>query len=63
MISNKLRNRLVEMLKPTGGCLSCKKAELVRGEYYCGSKRLTQRQLFNKYGYCSEFKEKTGETE
>lgn len=50
--------KATEMVKPIGGCIGCKKAEWVRGVYYCGRKKLTQKQLFNKLGYCSEFKEK-----
>lgn len=58
MISKKLRNRPSEMVKPTGGCIRCKKAKWVRSSCYCGRTRLTQKQLFNKNGYCSEFEEK-----
>ena len=43
------------MVKPTGGCIKCTKSERVRTAYFCGKKRLTDKQLYNDKGYCSEF--------
>ncbi len=43
------------MVKPTGGCIKCAKSERVRTAYFCGKKRLTDKQLYNDKGYCSEF--------
>ena len=41
--------------KPTGGCIKCAKSKFVRTGYFCGNKKLTEKQLFNKKGYCSDF--------
>ena len=43
------------MVKPTGGCIKCAKSEWVRTAYFCGKKKLTDKQLYNDKGYCSEF--------
>ena len=42
-------------VKPTGGCIKCDKSEWVRTAYFCGNKKLTDKQLYNDKGYCSEF--------
>lgn len=37
--------------KPTPGCIKCKKCEGpigIRGSFFCGKTRLTEKQLFNK---------------
>lgn len=36
------------------GCITCKKCEQVRINFYCGRTRLTQKQLY-KHGYCSKY--------
>ena len=41
--------------KQTGGCLKCEKCEWVRGKNFCGNKKLTDKQLYNDKGYCSDF--------
>lgn len=46
------------------GCISCVHCEAIRNHYYCGnplkavSTRLTEKQLYNSKGYCSNFKNK-----
>ena len=42
-------------VKPTGGCIKCAKSKFIRTGYFCGNKKLTDKQLFNKKGYCSNF--------
>ena len=47
--------------KPTPGCFKCKKCEGpigICGKFFCGNMRLTEKQLFNKNGYCSRFEPK-----
>ncbi len=39
----------------TGGCIKCAKCEIVRTAYFCGRKKLTEKQVYNSNGYCSEF--------
>ena len=40
------------------GCITCKKCEQVRLNFYCGRKKLSQKQLYNKYGFCSDYEPK-----
>lgn len=50
--------------KPTPGCLKCKKCEGpigIRRTFFCGKMRLTEKQLYNKTGYCSRFEPKEKE--
>lgn len=42
-------------IKPIGGCSMCEKCEWVRGKYFCGKTKLTDKQLHNRNGYCSGF--------
>ena len=42
-------------VKPTGGCIKCAKSKFIRTGYFCGKKKLTDKQLYNDKGYCSEF--------
>ena len=44
-----------DFVKPTGGCIKCAKSEWVRTAYFCGKKKLTDKQLYNDKGYCSKF--------
>ena len=37
------------------GCITCKKCEQVRLNFYCGRKKLSQKQLYNKYGFCTRY--------
>ena len=46
-------------VKPTGGCIKCAKSEWVRTAYFCGNKKLTNKQLYNDKGYCSKFVPRT----
>lgn len=43
------------LVKPTGGCIKCAKSKFIRTGYFCGKKKLTNKQLYNDKGYCSEF--------
>ena len=36
------------------GCITCRKCEQVRINFYCGRTRLTQKQLY-KPGFCSKY--------
>ena len=40
------------------GCSSCKKCEFIRTSAFCGKTKLTQKQLYSKNGYCSEYEPK-----
>ena len=40
--------------KENKGCITCKKCEQVRLNFYCGRKKLSQKQLY-KHGYCSKY--------
>ena len=40
------------------GCIHCKKCKNIRNNYFCGNTKLTQKQLYNDKGYCSEFEYK-----
>lgn len=40
------------------GCISCVYCKVIRNHYFCGSTRLTEKQVFNSKGYCSNFKNK-----
>ena len=42
-------------IKPTGGCIKCAYCIHIRTAFFCGNKKLTNRQLYNEKGYCSEF--------
>ncbi len=44
-------------------CISCKKCKFIRNQAFCGTVRLTEKQLYNNRGYCSEFEEKIGKQE
>ena len=37
------------------GCITCRKSEQVGLNFYCGKKRLTQKQLYNQNGYCTKY--------
>ena len=41
------------------GCISCRKCEFIRGSAFCGTDKLTKKQLYNDKGYCSDFEDKT----
>ena len=41
------------------GCISCRKCEFIRGSAFCGTDKLTEKQLYNDKGYCSDFEDKT----
>lgn len=47
----------------TGGCIKCAKCECVRTACFCGRTKLTNKQLYNTKGYCSEFVPKKMEVE
>ena len=49
-----------EFIKPTGGCIKCTKCTHVRTSSFCGNTKLTNKQLYNEKGYCSEFVPKCG---
>jgi hypothetical protein len=49
------RKIIDKLTKPTGGCIKCAKCTHVRTSFFCGNKKLTNRQLYNEKGYCSEF--------
>lgn len=51
---------MTELNQPTGGCINCKHCEQVRLNFYCGRTRLSQKQLYNKKGYCSRFEPRKG---
>ena len=40
------------------GCIHCKKCKSIRNNCFCGNTKLTQKQLYNDKGYCSEFEDK-----
>ena len=48
------RKIIDKLIKPTGGCIKCAKCTHVRTSYFCGNKKLTNKQLYNDKGYCSE---------
>lgn len=37
------------------GCITCQKCEQVGINFFCGRKKLTQKQLYNKYGFCERY--------
>ena len=39
------------------GCISCVNCKAIRNSYFCGNTRLTEKQVFNTKGSCSNFKE------
>lgn len=41
------------------GCISCRKCEFIRNHAFCGTDKLTEKQLYNNKGYCSNFEDKT----
>lgn len=41
-----------------GGCITCRKCEQVRINFYCGRKKLSQKQLYNTHGFCSNYEPK-----
>ena len=41
------------------GCISCRKCEFIRESAFCGTDKLTEKQLYNDKGYCSNFEDKT----
>ena len=41
-----------------GGCINCRKCEQVRINFYCGRKKLSQKQLYNTHGFCSNYEPK-----
>ena len=43
------------------GCISCKKCKFIRTSAFCGTMKLTQKQLYNNKGYCSDFEPKEAE--
>ena len=63
-----MKNRIMidEFIKPTGGfittggCIKCEKCTHVRTSSFCGNTKLTNKQLYNEDGYCSEFVPKGG---
>ena len=40
------------------GCITCRKCEQVRSIFFCGRTRLSQKQLYNKHGFCSDYEPK-----
>lgn len=40
------------------GCITCRKCEQVRSNFFCGRTRLSQKQLYNKHGFCSDYEPK-----
>ena len=40
------------------GCITCQKCEQVRSNFFCGRTRLSQKQLYNKHGFCSDYEPK-----
>lgn len=40
------------------GCITCRKCEQVRINFYCGRKKLSQKQLYNTHGFCSNYEPK-----
>ena len=40
------------------GCISCTNCKVIRNHYFCGNTRLTEKQVFNSKGHCSNFKNK-----
>lgn len=43
------------------GCISCVHCKAIRNHYFCARcnyARLTEKQVFNSKGYCSNFKNK-----
>lgn len=48
------------------GCIFCTHCKAIRNHYFCGNTRLSEKQVYNSKGYCSNFKnknEKEGEEE
>ena len=52
-----------EFVAPTGGCIKCIHCEKVRLHYFCGRRKLSEKQLYNKIGYCSKFEARTKDKE
>jgi hypothetical protein len=40
------------------GCITCRKCEQIRSNFFCGRTRLSQKQLYNKHGFCSDYEPK-----
>ena len=40
------------------GCITCRKCEQVRSNFFCGRTRLSQKQLYNKHGFCTDYEPK-----
>lgn len=47
-------------IKPIGGCIKCAYCIHIRTAFFCGNKKLTDKQLYNDKGYCSKFVPKYG---
>ena len=45
-------------MKDYKGCISCTNCKVIRNHYFCINTRLTEKQVFNSKGYCSNFKKK-----
>ena len=41
------------------GCISCRKCKFIRGNAFCWTDKLTEKQLYNDKEYCSDFEDKT----
>lgn len=37
------------------GCITCRKCKQVRSNFFCGRTRLSQKQLYNEHGFCSDY--------
>jgi len=40
------------------GCSTCAKCKWVRNSAFCGTTKLTEKQLYAKNGFCSEYEQK-----
>ena len=40
------------------GCSTCSKCKRIRNSAFCGTKKLTEKQLNNKNGFCSGYEQK-----
>lgn len=40
------------------GCITCAYCRVIRNHYFCGNTRLSEKQVFNSKGFCSNFKNK-----
>jgi hypothetical protein len=60
LTNRKAVSRTDKFTKPTGGCIKCAKCTHVRTSSFCGNTKLTNKQLYNEKGYCSEFVPKCG---